>query len=84
MELIKNIVPVIVAGLIIIIMVLIIKQKRKSNNKVETYMTEGIALGLCGGVAIGASIPNYDYLSYFISFGTLIGFVVGIQLNKRK
>lgn len=44
MELIKNIVPVIVAGLIIIIMVLIIKKKRKSNNKVETYMTEGIAL----------------------------------------
>lgn len=80
MEFIKNIVPVIVAGLVIIIMVLVIKKKKKSNNKVEIYMTEGIALGLCGGVAIGASIPNY--LSYFINFRTLIGFVVGLQVKK--
>ena len=77
MGFIKSIVPVIVAGIVIITMVLVIKKQRKSNSKVETYMMEGIGLGLC----IGAAIPNY--LSYFISFGTLIGFLVGLQVKKE-
>lgn len=73
MEFIRSIAPVIVAGIVIIILILTIKKNRKSNGKIETYMTERIALGLYISAAIGASMSSYP--SYFISFGTLIGFL---------
>lgn len=44
MELIKSIAPVIVAGVVAVVLVLIIKKRRKLNDKVETYITEGISL----------------------------------------
>lgn len=53
MRFIRSIAPIIVAGIVIIILILTIKKKRKSNGKIETYMSEGIALGLCIGAAIG-------------------------------
>lgn len=40
---------------------------------IETYVIEGIDVVLCIGMAIESSMP--DNLSYFISFGTLIGFL---------
>lgn len=72
--------PVIVTGIVVVILVLVIKKKRKSNDKAETYMAEGIDLGLCLGARNGSSILGF--FSYFISFGTLIGLLVGMQIKK--
>lgn len=52
MELKRSIAPVIVVSIVIIILILTIKKKRKSNGKIEIYMSEGIALELCIGAEL--------------------------------
>lgn len=80
MEYLKAILPVAVAGIVIVALVTIIKKRSTPENKAETYMTEGLAIGLCLGAGIGASF--HMNITYFICIGMLLGTIIGMQIKR--
>ena len=54
---------------------------RKKNKKNENYMTEGMGLGMCFGVAIGTSL---GHTGIGLSLGMLAGLVIGSCIEKKK
>ena len=65
--------------IIIGISLAIICANGKNNEK--TYLSEGIAIGMCLGVAIASSL--HINLGLGISIGMLIGEAIGISIKKN-
>ncbi len=62
------------------------EQKEAKGNS-DTYMSEGMSLGMCFGTAIGSSLMGLYgpmLLTYGICFGMLIGMVIGMNIKKSK
>lgn len=74
--------PFIILGLCIII---IIKFNMDDKNKDNTYILEGMGLGMSFGLMIGSAL-KYD-IGLCLSLGMIIGEVIGYSLtkdNKKK
>ena len=52
-----------------------------SKNNEKTYMSEGLAIGMCFGVAVASALHINFGLE--VSIGMLIGEAVGISMKKK-
>ena len=58
----------------------------EGNSETGNYMSMGMSLGMCAGVAIGSALmPTFGImaLSYGICGGMLIGLIVGLNIKKK-
>ena len=90
-----NILPLVVVGISMIIFINNVKKKNEENkayedknegNTKENYMTMGMSLGMCFGVAIGSSFVNIfgpESISYGICFGMLGVMIIGMNIEKK-
>lgn len=72
--------PWITLGLVIAVVAVI---SRKNNHKEKTeynYASEGMAIGMCMGVALGSTFFNSTGIG--ISLGMLIGLMIGSSIKK--
>lgn len=74
--------PWICMGLLLAIFFTQSGRKKKENKKNKNYSTEGLALGVCFGVAIGTSLSNNTGIG--LTLGMLAGFVIGSCIEKKK
>lgn len=82
MELIRAVLPVAVTGIVAVIMILILKHRRTAGKQyAKTYMTEGLSLGICLGAALGSALGS-AYLAYAIACCMLLGFIIGMRIEK--
>lgn len=51
------------------------------NNKEKVYLSEGLAIGMCFGVAVASAL--HINLGLGISIGMLIGEAIGISVEKK-
>lgn len=58
------------------------EDKKKEDKKKENYSTEGLALGMCFGVAISTAFVSYTGIG--LTLGMLAGFAVGSCIEKNK
>lgn len=52
----------------------------------ENFMSLGISLGMCFGVAVGSALMNTfgaQALTYGICFGMLAGLTIGVNIKKK-
>lgn len=70
--------PWICIGLLLAIFFAQSAQRKKRNKSNENYSTEGLALGMCFGVALGSNT------GIGLTLGMLAGFVVGSCIEKKK
>ena len=56
--------------------------KKKDNKKKENFATEGLALGMCFGVAISSAFGNNTGIG--LTLGMLAGFIIGSLIEKKK
>ena len=68
--------PWICMGLLLAIFFVQNARKKKDNKKKENYSTEGMALGMCFGVAIGSNT------GIGLTLGMLAGLVIGSCIEK--
>ena len=62
-------------------------KKKKKDEKESDYVTTGICLGMCFGVAIGSSLTDTfgeSALTYGICFGMLFGVVTGSFMSRNR
>lgn len=74
--------PFIILGLCIII---IIKSNMNNKNKDNTYISEGMILGMCFGLLISSSLKLNTGL--YLTLGMIIGEAIGCNItkdNKKK
>ena len=70
--------PFIVIGISIIIIMV-----NKKNKGKESYISEGMCLGMSFGLLVGTLFSN-KYLGMSISLGMLIGETIGSYIKKDK
>ncbi len=58
------------------------QSERRKKDKSENYGTEGLALGMCFGVAIGTSLDGNTGIG--LTLGMLAGFVIGSLIEKKR
>ena len=56
--------------------------KEKDNNKKANYGTEGLALGMCFGVAISSAFGNNTGIG--LTLGMLLGYAIGLLIEKKE
>ncbi len=61
--------------------IFIARHSEKEKNSGKTYESEGIAIGMCMGVALGTMFEGG--LAIGISVGMLIGLCVGSRISKQ-
>ena len=74
--------PWISMGLLLAIFFVQSARKKKGNKKKDDYGTEGMALGMCFGVAISTALGKYTGIG--LSLGMLAGLVIGSCIEKKK
>ena len=74
--------PWICIGLLLAIFFAQSSWKKKDGKKKDNYSTEGLALGMCFGVAIGTSLGGNSSIG--LTFGMLTGLVIGSCIEKKK
>ena len=72
--------PFVLIGISIAV-IIVNANKNKSKGK-ETYICEGMSIGMCFGVTVGSLIP--EHLGLFLSLGMLIGEAIGSFIKKNK
>lgn len=82
-DIILAVLPVILTGLIVVIIVLGLSRKREKNVIKESYIAEGICVGLCAGVVLN-SLGVVSSLAVGISVCMMIGEIVGMNISKNK
>lgn len=65
------------------IAVLAVRTGRKESKKKETYIGEGMCIGMCLGVSLKSMI-GFDDLGTAMCIGMLIGEVIGMMIPKKK
>lgn len=90
--------PWIVIGITIAVITAFLTKSKKRNDidlktqsdedkkEEETYISQGISLGMCFGVAIGSALMNIfgdQALTYGICFGMLTGLLIGMNIKKK-
>ena len=71
--------PFIIIGICVAIIVV---NNRKNKNK-ESYISEGMCLGMSFGLLVGASFRS-EHLGMFLSLGMLVGEAIGSSLKKDR
>ena len=80
---IKSASPWIAMGLLVVILaVLYSERKKKGDDELGNYATEGMCLGMCFGAALGSAIGDGN-TGIGISLGMLIGFAAGMCIKKK-
>ena len=74
--------PWIATGLLIAVFLARGASRKKDKEKKENYGSEGMALGMCFGVAI-ASALHWD-IGLGLTLGMLLGLVIGSAIEKKK
>ena len=72
--------PFVLTGISVAVIIVNVN-KSKSKDK-ETYICEGMSIGMCFGVAVGSMI--LEHLGIFLSLGMLIGEAIGSCIKKNK
>ena len=78
--------PWIITGLCVAVLAvhMIRRGGRKENGeKKETYITEGMCIGMCLGVSLQSMI-GFDNLGTAMCIGMLVGEVIGMMIPKKK
>ena len=74
--------PWICMGLLLAIFLAKSDQEKKGKKKKDNYATEGMALGMCFGVAIFTTFGNNTGIG--LSVGMLVGYFIGLCIEKKK
>lgn len=74
--------PWICIGLLLAIFFAQNARKKKDDKKKDNYSTEGLALGMCFGVAISTSVCNNTGIG--LTLGMLGGYVIGSLIEKKE
>ena len=56
--------------------------KEKDDNKKANYGTEGLALGMCFGVAISSAFGTNTGVG--LTLGMLLGYAIGLMIEKKE
>ena len=75
--------PWVLMGVALAVVATLFARREKTGRKPvkETYMGEGVALGMLFGVAIGSS--GVIDLSIGMSIGMMLGMVIGMSMEKK-
>ena len=69
--------PFIIIGISVAVIIV------NSNKNKETYISEGMCLGMSFGLLLGTSFGN-EHIGLFLSLGMLIGEAIGSFIIKNK
>lgn len=72
--------PWITLGIVIAAVVVINSKNRLKEKAEDNYASEGMAIGMCMGVALGSTF--FDNTGIGISLGMLIGLMIGSTIKK--
>lgn len=88
MNILRIIFPLIGVSVAIVIIISYLKRKEErqsadeNTKEPDNYMSEGVALGLCLGTALGVAIDRTNFV-YWIGPGMIIGLVIGMNIEKK-
>ncbi|AOZ72338.1 hypothetical protein BK816_02675 [Boudabousia tangfeifanii] len=81
MEIFKVLLPIIVSAIIAVAVVFIVNKYAKNKKPEDTYMIEGLIVGMMFGASLGLT---FEQFSFGTGVGVVLGMTIGLFIDKKK